>query len=66
MFWPISRSMSAGFPNMSMLPEVLFLRMQAESGLGIRNRAKTYARRILSAFPQSPQSARARDVLEGK
>jgi len=54
------------FPNMSLLPEVLFLRMQAESELGNPDRAKAYARRILSAFPQSPQSARARDVLEGK
>jgi hypothetical protein len=51
---------------MSMLPEVLFLRMEAESGLGNRERAKVYARSMLSAFPQSPHSARAREILDGK
>src|SRR4029079_16931979 len=54
------------FPNMSFLPEVLSLRMQAENGLGRSERAKAYARRILSGFPQSPHSARARDILAGK
>jgi hypothetical protein len=54
------------FPSMSMLPEVLFLRMQAESGLGNADRARAHARSILSGFPQSPHSARARDILDGK
>ena len=51
------------FPRLSLQPEVLYLRMEAESQLGHASNAEGYARRILASYSNSPHAARARVVV---
>jgi len=51
------------FREPRMLPEVLYLRLEAFTLTGDRASAEAVARRILLAYPTSPHAARARAVL---
>jgi hypothetical protein len=51
------------FPEPRLLPEVLYLRMEASNRRGDRARALSLAERILRDYPRSPQVASARAVL---
>jgi hypothetical protein len=53
----------ARFPDLRLHPEVLFLRMEAETQLGHTANAVSLARRIVSVYPKSAQATRARSVL---
>jgi hypothetical protein len=53
----------ARFPDLRLHPEVLFLRMEAETQLGHTANAVSLARRIVLAYPKSAQATRARSVL---
>jgi hypothetical protein len=52
------------FPAPRLLPEVLYLRMEASARGGHHAHAAELARRILRSFPQSPHAARARAVVQ--
>lgn len=51
------------FREPRMLPEVLYLRLEAFTLKGDRSSAEAVARRILLVYPTSPHAARARTVL---
>lgn len=51
------------FPAASMLPEALYLRLQAFTLKGDRTSAESVARQILQRYPASPHAAHARAVL---
>jgi hypothetical protein len=51
------------FPDLGLHPEVLFVRMEAEDGLGRVAAARFQASRILASYPKSAQAGRARAVL---
>ena len=51
------------FPGARMLPEALYLRLEAFTLKGDRSDAEAVARRILRIYPSSPHAARARAVL---
>lgn len=53
----------ARFREPRMLPEVLYLRLEAFTLRGERSSAEAVARRILLVYPTSPHAARARAVL---
>ena len=52
------------FANARMLPEALYLRLEAFELKGERSNAEAVARRIVNAYPSSPHAARARAVLQ--
>jgi hypothetical protein len=51
------------FPEARMLPEALYLRLEAFTLKGDKSSAEAVARRILRVYPSSPHAARARSVL---
>ena len=51
------------FPDARMLPEALFIRMQAFNRKGDDSGALAVAERIVRTFPKSPHAARARALL---
>jgi hypothetical protein len=51
------------FREARLLPEVLFLRLEACERLGRVSDARRVAERLLAAFPKSPHAARARKLL---
>jgi len=51
------------FSEARLLPEVLFLRLEAYERLGRTSEARRAAARLLSGFPKSPHAARARKLL---
>lgn len=51
------------FPEARLLPEVLFLQLEAYERLGRPREAKRAAQRLVSGFPRSPHAARARALL---
>jgi hypothetical protein len=53
----------ARFPEARMLPEALYLRLEAFTRSGDPASAESIARRILRAYPASPHAARARAAL---
>jgi TolA-binding protein len=53
----------ARFPDAGMLPEALYLRLEAFTLEGDQSNAEAIARRILRVYPSSPHAARARAVL---
>jgi hypothetical protein len=54
------------FADPRLLPEVLYLRMDAFERLGMTSRATAAARQLVQGFPRSPHAARARNVLAGR
>jgi hypothetical protein len=54
------------FPRARLLPEVLYLRMDAYRQTGQQARALELARRLTGEFPRSPHVGSARRLLEGK
>lgn len=52
------------FSEARLLPEVLFLRLEACERLGRTAEARRVAERLLKGFPKSPHAARARKLLE--
>jgi hypothetical protein len=52
------------FPEARLLPEVLFLKLEAYERLGRANEARGAAQRLVGGFPKSPHSTRARKLLE--
>ena len=52
------------FSEARLLPEVLFLKLEACDRLGRTSEARRFAERLLNGFPQSPHAARARKLLE--
>lgn len=52
------------FPEARLLPEVLFLQLEAYERLGRASGARRVAERLVSAFPKSPHAARARALLD--
>lgn len=57
------RDYETRFPDGRMLPEALFLRLEAFTLQGDKSDAEAVARRILRVYPSSPHAARARAVL---
>jgi hypothetical protein len=53
------------FADARLLPEVLYLRMQALDRSGQAGSASDLARRLVREFPNNPQAARARAILGG-
>ena len=51
------------FPAARLLPEVLFLRLEAGERLGRTAEARTAAQRLVDGFPQSPHASSARKLL---
>ena len=51
------------YPGRRFAPEALYLRMEALVSLGRTARARAAAERLLASYPNSPQRARAREVL---
>jgi hypothetical protein len=58
-------SYESKFSPRSFEPEALYLRMEALGRLGDIAGARALARRLVTAFPNAPQSARAKVVLSG-
>lgn len=54
------------FPRHHFAPEVLYLRMDAAWGAGDTAQARGFARRLLASYPASPQSEKAKQLLEQK
>jgi hypothetical protein len=54
------------FAGPRLLPEVLYLRMEALEQLGMTAQATAIARQLAQGFPRSPHAARARRVLTGR
>ena len=52
------------FPEPRLLPEVLFLRMEAHLAAGNRTQAVETAEESIRRFPRSPHAARARELIE--
>jgi hypothetical protein len=55
----------AGSPRRGFASEALYLRMRALLALGRGEEARVVAGRLASSYPNSPQAARARQVLAG-
>jgi hypothetical protein len=60
------RAYETTFPEPRLLPEVLFLRMEAHLAAGNAARARETAEQSIRLFPRSPHAARAREVIEGR
>jgi TolA-binding protein len=60
------RAYESSFPEPRLLPEVLFLRMEAYLAAGNAARARETAEQSIRLFPRSPHAARAREVIEGR
>jgi hypothetical protein len=60
------RAYESSFPEPRLLPEVLFLRMEAHLAAGNAARARETAEQSIRLFPRSPHAARAREVIEGR
>ncbi len=60
------RTYETAFPEPRLLPEVLFLRMEAHLAAGNAARARETAEQSVRLFPRSPHAARAREVIEGR
>ena len=60
------RAYEASFPEPRLLPEVLFLRMEAHLAAGNAARARETAEQSVRLFPRSPHAARAREVIDGR
>ena len=58
------RAYEASFPEPRLLPEVLFLRMEAHLASGNPESARETAAQSVRLFPRSPHAARARVVLD--
>lgn len=54
------------FPKNHFAPEVLYLRMEAASRAGHADEARRFARQLLARYPTSPQSEKARHLLDQK
>jgi hypothetical protein len=54
----------ARFTNPALLPEALYLRMEAVLVLGRKTEARRLAERIVASYPDGPHAARARSVVE--
>jgi len=54
------------FPRHHFAPEVLYLRMQAALGSGRSDEARGLARSLLARYPTSPQSEKAKRLLDRK
>jgi len=54
------------FPRHHFAPEALYLRMEASRGAGRTQEARLLAERLLAAYPTSPQSEKARRLLDRK
>jgi hypothetical protein len=54
------------FPKHHFAPEVLYLRMEAVSGMGRTHEARRLAQRLLAGYPTSPQSEKAKHLLAQK
>lgn len=54
------------FAEPRLVPEVLYLRMEAFERLGMRPQATAVAQQLARDFPRSPHAARARDVLSAR
>jgi hypothetical protein len=52
------------FSEARLLPEVLFLRLEANERLGRTSEARRSAERLVKGFPKSPHAARARKLLQ--
>jgi hypothetical protein len=52
------------FPGARLLPEVLFLQLEACERSGRSAEARSAARRLVEGFPKSPHAGRARKLLE--
>ncbi len=52
------------FPEARLLPEVLFLQLEAYERQGRSSEARRAAQRLVSGFPRSPHAARARSLLK--
>jgi hypothetical protein len=52
------------FPEARLLPEVLFLQLEACERSGRASEARGAARRLVEGFPKSPHATRARTLLE--
>jgi hypothetical protein len=53
------------FPHVQLLPEVLYLRMEASWRASNGSGAARVAEQIIRQYPRSPQASRARELLEG-
>jgi hypothetical protein len=51
------------YPDARLLPEVLFLQLEAYERLGRDSDARRAAQRLVNGFPRSPHAARARQLL---
>lgn len=60
------RAYESSFPEPRLLPEVLFLRMEAHLVAGNAVKARETALQSVRLFPRSPHAARAREVIEGR
>jgi hypothetical protein len=60
------RTYESAFPEPRLLPEVLFLRMEAHLAAGNAARARETAEQSVRLFPRSPHAARAREVIDGR
>ena len=54
------------FPRHHFAPEVLYLRMEAASRAGRSEETRELARSLLARYPQSPQSEKAKQLLDQK
>lgn len=52
------------FPELRLMPEVLYLRMQAQHQRGDTERAAKLAARLVRDFPRSPHASSARTILQ--
>lgn len=54
------------FPRQHFAPEVLYLRMEAAQGAGRTDEARGLARSLLARYPSSPQSEKAKRLVDQK
>jgi hypothetical protein len=59
------RGYETSFPEPRLLPEVLYLRLEAHLAAGDVALARSVAEQSIRRFPRSPHAARARQILEG-
>jgi hypothetical protein len=57
------RTYLTSFPRGHLIPEALFLRMEALDRSGRSDEAKTTARRLVAVAPSTPQAAKARRLI---
>jgi hypothetical protein len=58
-------SYERAFPDLRLMPEVLYLRMQVHRRRGEAARAHALAERLVRDFPRSPHASSARAILQG-